>query len=256
METLSKKKISEMLRLHDLWVEGKDGGMRACFSGKNLENADMYDAYLREAYFADARMRKAYLMSAYLRCADFTNADMQDASLQMADMSFSNMTDANLENADCFKAVMSNACMRNANLRNATLIDADLRDSCLYGADLRGAKLGGAIMSGCDLTNARLEGATLGFDTFFGSAVGVPLYQAACGFGSRNGALTLLAIGERKKWRWFTGCFNGTESELRKAVLQKYGIGLHAQGYTLAIDYLVAQATLNAQKGNDNGHNG
>lgn len=245
-----------MLRLHDLWVEGKDGGVRACFRGKNLENAYMYDAYLREADFTSARMRKTCLTDAYLRCADFTNADMENVGLQTADMSFSDMTGANLENADCFKAVMSNVCLRNANLRNASLMDADLRDSCLCGADLRGAKLGGAILCGCDLTDARLEGAMLGFDTFFGSAVGVPLYQAACGFGSRNAALTLLAIGERKKWRWFTGCFNGTESELRKAVLQRYGIGLHAQGYALAIDYLVAQATLNAQKGNDNGHNG
>ena len=118
-------------------------------------------------------------------------------------------------------------------------------------ANLHGADLGYANLHGADLGSADLHGARCGFDAFFGGVKGAPFFQAVCGFGSRNAALTLLAAGERKEWRWWTGCFSGTEEELRAAVAAKHGDTTAGRCYVRAIDYLVAQAEDNAATAND-----
>ena len=107
-----------------------------------------------------------------------------------------------------------------------------------------------ANLRGANLSGANLSGAECGFDAFFGSAKGAPIYQAVCGFGRRNATLTLLAQGERQEWRWFTGCFEGSEDELRRAVARDHGNSKASKGYLLAIDYLAAQAELNAKDSN------
>lgn len=145
------------------------------------------------------------------------------------------------------KADLSDVDLRRAFLNNADLSYANLRES-----DLADANLSYADLSGVDLCDANLRGANLseakcGFDAFFGSANGAPIYQTVCGFGSRNAALTLLAQGKRADWRWFTGCFSGSEDKLRKAVAKEHGNSKAGRGYLLAIDYLVAQAELNAK---------
>lgn len=119
---------------------------------------------------------------------------------------------------------------------------ADLSD-----VDLRRAFLNNADLSYANLRGANLSEAKCGFDAFFGRANGAPIYQTVCGFGSRNAALTLLAQGKRADWRWFTGCFSGSEDKLRKAVAKEHGNSKAGRGYLLAIDYLVAQAELNAK---------
>lgn len=147
----------------------------------------------------------------------------------------------------------------------AELISLDLRYTDLHGIDLSYADLSysnlshanlsmtnlsytdlrGAYLCGTDLTGANLQNANLAYNVCFAGAKGIPVYQAIRGFGSRNSALTLLAVGEREEWRWFTGCFDGSEEELRKAVQEKYGDSKEGKGYCLAIDYLLAQAENN-----------
>lgn len=105
-----------------------------------------------------------------------------------------------------------------------------------------------ADLSGADLSGADLRGAECGFDAFFGGVKGAPFFQAVCGFGSRNAALTLLAIGAREDWRWFTGFFTGSENELRAEVALRHGDGKASRCYVRAIDYLVAQADDNAKE--------
>lgn len=157
------------------------------------------------------------------------------AELNGMDLSGANLAGANLKGAD----------LSNTNLCNANLCEANLYGANLKGANLKGANLSGANLNYANLQNANISNTNCGHNTFFGCVKGVPVYQAVRGFGSSNRALTLLAIGERKAWRWFSGCFEGTEEELRKAVFDKYGDSKTGKGYLLAIDYLVAQAELN-----------
>lgn len=46
---MEQKKLDEILRLHKMWLEGKEGGERANLQGANLRDADLRDADLRGA---------------------------------------------------------------------------------------------------------------------------------------------------------------------------------------------------------------
>ena len=98
---MEKEKLKEILEKHKLWLNGKDGGVRA-----NLRDADLSGANLRDADLRNANLR---------------NANLRDADLRSADLRYANL--------------------RYANLRNANLRDADLRSADLRYADLRGADL-------------------------------------------------------------------------------------------------------------------
>lgn len=62
--------LSEILKKHKLWLEGKEGGQRADLRGAYLRDADLRDADLRCADLRYADLRCADLRGAYLRGAD------------------------------------------------------------------------------------------------------------------------------------------------------------------------------------------
>jgi len=113
------KDLIEILRLHELWVEGMKGGSRA-----NLSRADL------------------------------SGANLSDADLSDADLSGANLFGANLPRANLSRANLSRANLSRADLYGADLSGADLFDANLYGADLSGANLYGANLSRADLYGA------------------------------------------------------------------------------------------------------
>ena len=84
--------ITEILRLHAMWLWGEEGG----------QNAD-------------------------LRWADLSKADLSKANLRWADLRWADLRWANLRGADLSKANLSKADLRGANLIKADLRWADLR---------------------------------------------------------------------------------------------------------------------------------
>jgi hypothetical protein len=98
---MEQQELNEIIAKHKLWLEGKEGGIRA-----DLRYADLRDANLRDADLRDANLRDADLLG-----ADLSNANLRDADLRYADL-------------------------RDADLRDADLRDADLRDANLLGADI------------------------------------------------------------------------------------------------------------------------
>ena len=117
--------LNEILKKHEMWLEGEKGGERANLSGYdliniNLSGADLINANLRDVDLSGANLRNIILRSANLR----------DANLMGADLRGANLINANLRNSD----------LRNADLRFANLSDADLRGANLRGADLRNIK--------------------------------------------------------------------------------------------------------------------
>ena len=171
-------------------------------------------------------------------------ADLSYAILRSADMRDADLRYANLHGADLSYADLRSAILRDADLFGANLCGADMRD-----ADLRDADLFGANLCGADMRDADLRGANIGHNTCFASCIGQPIYQASCGFGSRNATLTLYAAGAESKWLFFTGCFSGPESQLRAAIAEEYGnTPAEQQKYLLAVDYLldIARANINS----------
>ena len=126
--------IAEIIRLHGLWLEGKEDGKRADLSGANLYGANL-----------------------------------TRANLNGADLRWANLTDANLVGSD-----LSGADLRGADLTRANLTRANLRGSDLTRADLYGANLYGAYLSGANLPPLKTvlpEGAFTAYKKVFGNAI-------------------------------------------------------------------------------------
>ena len=54
---MDKKELTEILRLHKMWLNGEEEGERANLRGANLQGADLRDADLRVADLQDANLR-------------------------------------------------------------------------------------------------------------------------------------------------------------------------------------------------------
>ena len=113
MKRITVEALTEVRRLHDLWLADKPGGKRA-----NLTDADLAHAILARAKLARANLTGA------------------------------NLTDANLRDADLTDAILARAKLARAKLTDANLMHAHLTDANLTDADLTGAKLEGANLSG------------------------------------------------------------------------------------------------------------
>jgi len=148
------------------------------------------------------------------------NAICEDGLLQIKELAQQKKADlwgANLWGANLWGADLRGANLREADLREADLWEADLREADLREADLREADLWGA-----DLREAKISDSTIkNFKEL--SCVGSSRRQLRC-FFLENG-----------KFFFTTGCFSGSEAELREKVLEKYGKDCE---YIEAIDFL------------------
>ena len=105
MRTISKDELTEILKKHEMWLNGEVDGIMA----------DLCETDLRWVNFRGAD----------LCWVNFRGADLSGADLRGADLSWASLCGANLYKAD---------------LRGANLSGTDLSGAYLYKADLRGAK--------------------------------------------------------------------------------------------------------------------
>jgi hypothetical protein len=95
LNPITQKELQEILHLHNMWLCGNDGGVRA-----NLRDADLRDADLRVA-----NLRVADLRGADLSGANLSGANLRGANLRDADLSGANLSGANLRGAKNIKSV-------------------------------------------------------------------------------------------------------------------------------------------------------
>lgn len=81
MRKLSKEGLADILRKHEMWLNGEEGGERADFSGANLEGADLEYAILEGANLEGANLSYANLEYAILEGADLEDTDLEYANL-------------------------------------------------------------------------------------------------------------------------------------------------------------------------------
>ena len=77
----TQEQLNEILRLHELWLNDKEGGQRANLyeadlSGANLSRADLYIANFSGATLRKANFSRADLHGADLSGTDFCGADL------------------------------------------------------------------------------------------------------------------------------------------------------------------------------------
>ena len=94
MKTITKEELKEILRLHSLWLEDKEKGVRA-----NLSETDLSWANLRGADLSGAGFSGANLSGAILRGANFSKADLSRASFSRADLRGAILRGANLKHS-------------------------------------------------------------------------------------------------------------------------------------------------------------
>jgi uncharacterized protein YjbI with pentapeptide repeats len=110
LNPITQKELQEILHLHNMWLCGNDGGVRANLSDANLSDANLSDANLSDADLSVANLRVANLRGANLsgadlRGANLSGADLRGADLRDADLSVANLSGANLSGAKNIKSV-------------------------------------------------------------------------------------------------------------------------------------------------------
>ena len=86
---MTKQELQEILKLHQKWLDGEEGGQRANLQEANLREADLQEANLQEANLWGANLRGANLQGANLREADLWGANLRGANLQGANLDYS-----------------------------------------------------------------------------------------------------------------------------------------------------------------------
>ena len=102
MRNITEEELNEILRKHELWLNGKDGGKRANLCGANLRRANLIGANLFIANLSGADLSEANLRGADLSGADLSGANLSGANLIEADLS-----EANLSGADLSEVIVS-----------------------------------------------------------------------------------------------------------------------------------------------------
>jgi hypothetical protein len=123
---MDQQEINEIIKEHQLWLEGKEDGVRADFTEKDLRGADFTEKDLRGAKFYCADLR-----GANFRYANLTNADFRNVNLTNADLSNANLTNVNLTSSD----------LTNADMQYATLNYTILHYAILNGANFSGVNI-------------------------------------------------------------------------------------------------------------------
>lgn len=108
MRNITEEELNEILRKHELWLKGKDGGKIADLSEADLSGAPLRGANLCRADLSGADLRGANLRGANLIEADLSGANLRGANLSEADLSGANLSEAFLEEAD-FSGVIVNS---------------------------------------------------------------------------------------------------------------------------------------------------
>ena len=103
MKRYTPEELAEVLRLHNLWLEDEEGGVRAYLAGAYLAGANLGRAYLDHAYLAGANLGRAYLDHAYLDHANLAGANLADACLDGANLVRANIASAYMGGAKGFK---------------------------------------------------------------------------------------------------------------------------------------------------------
>lgn len=146
---MTNTELQNILKKHQLWLDGEPGGERANLEGVNLSEANLEGVNLRHA-----NLEGVNLFEANLQRANLSNANLEKTNLVGAILMRTNLFEANLFEANLFNANLQGANLQIANLRKATLERTCLEKADLFGANLTDANLERANLEGANLVHA------------------------------------------------------------------------------------------------------
>ncbi|ULG73185.1 pentapeptide repeat-containing protein [Macrococcus brunensis] len=100
MKSYTEAELTEILKLHRMWLSDEENGKRADLRRADLRGANLRYANLRYADLRRADLRGANLRYANLRYANLKYANLGDANLGDANLSDANLSDANLSQSN------------------------------------------------------------------------------------------------------------------------------------------------------------
>jgi len=167
-KTVTKSEFEKKMELHRLWVEKREGGEMASFSGMHFaEEFDMSGMDLRAVDFTDAYLYRANLSGSDLTDADFSGAYMSEANLSEAKINSANFKNAYMRCSALTGAEISHSLFEGADLNGASLMNVVISHTRMEGAKMvrsviTDASLYVVLMGGADLAGASFEGSKLG----------------------------------------------------------------------------------------------
>ncbi len=196
MAHLTQEELNDIIRLHAIYLSGKNGGARAQVKFKNLSGltlsrqdmshadftgscfigADLSGGNFTSATFFACDMRRSNLENAcFIRC-DFRGAFVAGANLNGADMKSADLREGRImekdaegvlkdrvrrdqsDDAGVARTVFAGAKMVATNMAAVRAMNADFSDADLSNVVIQGADLRDANMEGANLSNSDLSG--------------------------------------------------------------------------------------------------
>jgi uncharacterized protein YjbI with pentapeptide repeats len=105
MKTYTQEELKEIIELHQKWLNGEEGGVRANLTDTNLTCANLTYANLIYANLTGANLTGANLTDTNLTCANLTYANLTGANLTNANLTGANLTCADLNGAELFSTI-------------------------------------------------------------------------------------------------------------------------------------------------------
>jgi uncharacterized protein YjbI with pentapeptide repeats len=180
----------------------------ANFRDTDLQNCDLYRAWLVNADFSGAKLEYAGFGEATLGGAKFVKAELQEANFMKAHLFGADFTEAKISGSKFYAAFLEQTIFNGqrlvgewfeaANLKDASLIGANLSSANLRGSNLQGADLRNAMLCNADLRGARLidtqvENTDFGGALVYGASVwslnGIPKSQEKLRISSESEAM-------------------------------------------------------------------
>jgi len=133
----------------------------ANLKGRNLNNADMYRAFLVKADLRNASLKNANiaystLQKANLEGTNFRHANLEGANLSKSNLEGANLSHTNLKGVNLSDANLVGADLTQANLEKANLEMANLTKAILIKANLKGAKFLGVKLDGANFQETEI----------------------------------------------------------------------------------------------------
>lgn len=143
-ERWTQRQVDEMIKLHGLWLRGKEGGERAKIIGVDLSGLSLTGAHLRRA-----QMRDVKLADVNISVVDFSDVEFLRVTIEHADARYSTFSDTIWKNCTLRDSVLDESSFYYAYFKSSELYDnqfrkvnlcsADALYTCLGGNDFRGA---------------------------------------------------------------------------------------------------------------------
>ena len=118
---MKQEELQKILKLHEKWLNGEDGGVDADLRYADLRVADLHGVNLSTVNLSGANLRGADLCG-----ADLSYANLSTVNLRGANLSYANLCGADLRNTDFHCADLHCADLHCADL------SFSLIDGCIY----------------------------------------------------------------------------------------------------------------------------